>query len=258
MTRTKEDQMFYRNRRVVHLWVAAVVVCMALPAAWALLAGAAEKGDAAEPAAKEKEAANEAEAAEAPPATEDTPAAGAPPAAEASHAGDKPDSPAAAEAQPAATPDSPAAAEAQPAATPDSPAAAEAQPAATPEQKKPDALPAKQGEPDSGIRNPFEVGAKLLREVKASQAEAKQPAAPPKPQPALPIIKMTGVMIVGDNKMAIADIDQYGIITVLKGETFALQLRNRPEPFKFTVSEIQERQLVIVTDQGTEIRALFK
>ena len=244
MTRTKEDQMFYRNRRVVHLWVAAVVVCMALPAAWALLAGAAEKGDAAEPAAKEKEAANEAEAAEAPPATEDTPAAGAPPAAEASHAGDKPDSPAAAEAQPAATPDSPA--------------AAEAQPAATPEQKKPDALPAKQGEPDSGIRNPFEVGAKLLREVKASQAEAKQPAAPPKPQPALPIIKMTGVMIVGDNKMAIADIDQYGIITVLKGETFALQLRNRPEPFKFTVSEIQERQLVIVTDQGTEIRALFK
>ena len=219
--------MFCRNQKALHLWLAAAVACVAFAAVWPSFAQAAEKAEQGE-AAKDAEKDGEPAASEQPAKAEEP--ADAPPA-------------------PQADPPAEQTTDAPPAAQPDPPA-----------EQKTDTPPAERnGEPNAGVRNPFEVGAKLLREVKASKAEAaKQPAPAPKPQQQLPMIKMTGVMIVGENKMAIADVEQYGTITMLKGEKFALQLKNRPEPFKFTVSEIEERQLVIVTDQGTEIRALFK
>ena len=123
-------------------------------------------------------------------------------------------------------------------------------------------------EPDDG-RNPFMISAKLLEEVLAIQkakaeaaAKAKAPKAPPEPvkppEVVLPGIRMTGVMIVGDQKMATAEVEQLGVITLLKGEKVVLRLKNRAEPFKFTVQDIDERYLTIITEDGIEIRALFK
>jgi len=144
--------------------------------------------------------------------------------------------------------------DAQPAA--DAPSAAE---------KPADAVPPDGPEKDpagSPARNPFDVGAQLLRDLKAKQdKQDKKDAAPPTPPPKLPelpVIKMTGVMILGDNKMATAEIESYGTITVVKGDRFVLRLKNRQEPFQFTVTDIEERQMTILTDDGTEIRAVFK
>ena len=110
---------------------------------------------------------------------------------------------------------------------------------------------------DDEMRNPFEVGKKLLRDIKASQVEAKPPVAAPKPEPELPQIRVTGVMIVGDKRMATVDVEHVGAVTLLKGENVIWRLKNK-QPFRFTVVDIEERQLTILTEDGTEVRALFK
>ena len=164
------------------------------------------------------------------------------------------DEPAEAAQQPA---DGEAVSDAEPPADADHPAAAE-EPAEAGSTTEHPATPEKDTT-DDGARNPFEVGAQLLRDIKAKQEEKNAPPpVPSKKLPELPIIKMTGVMIVGDNRMATAEVESYGTITVVKGDRFALRLKSRQEPFRFTVTDIEERQMTIVTDEGTEIRAVFK
>ncbi|HUU68579.1 MAG TPA: hypothetical protein VM186_03585 [Planctomycetota bacterium] len=165
------------------------------------------------------------------------------------------DEPAEAAQQPA---DGEAVTDVQPPADADHPAAAAEKPAEADSTEKPPATP-ETDTTDDGSRNPFDVGAQLLRDIKAKQEEKNAPRpAPSQKLPELPIIKMTGVMIVGDNRMATAEVESYGTITVVKGDRFALRLKSRQEPFRFTVTDIEERQMTIVTDEGTEIRAVFK
>ncbi|HUW32201.1 MAG TPA: hypothetical protein VM223_11365, partial [Planctomycetota bacterium] len=100
----------------------------------------------------------------------------------------------------------------QPPADADHPAAAE-KPAEADSTEKPPATP-ETDTTDDGSRNPFDVGAQLLRDIKAKQDEKNAPRpAPSQKLPELPIIKMTGVMIVGDNSMATAEVESYGTIT---------------------------------------------
>jgi len=113
---------------------------------------------------------------------------------------------------------------------------------------------------EEGPRDPFKISSKLLREaVNDSKDEVAPVVAVPKAQPpALPAIKMTGVMIVGDRRMATAEVERVGTVTLVQGDRVVLNVKNSPDPFEFTVKEIDERHLTILTRDGIEIRALFK
>jgi len=109
-------------------------------------------------------------------------------------------------------------------------------------------------------RDPFRLSARLLREVQKG-AGPELPAVPPEPTTVttnLPDIRMTGVMIVGDKKMATAEIGSVGTVTLVQGEPVLLPPDKQGERLQITVVDIGERSLTIKTGDGSVVRAQFK
>jgi len=109
-------------------------------------------------------------------------------------------------------------------------------------------------------RDPFRVSARLLAEVRRAAA-ADQPLAIPEPtgvKLSLPDIRMTGVMIVGEKKMATAHVGASGTVTLVQGEPVLLPANKQGERVQITVLEIGERYLTIQTGDGNVVRAQFK
>ena len=103
-------------------------------------------------------------------------------------------------------------------------------------------------------RDPFNVSIKLLSRVAASQYvffNRKKGSS----RLSLPKIKITGIMIAGDKVMAAAEIESLGNVTLKPKERIIIK---RDKSLSFVVKEITSRELVIIMDNGQEVRGRFK
>ncbi len=103
-------------------------------------------------------------------------------------------------------------------------------------------------------RDPFNVSIKLLSRVAASQYvffNRKKGSG----RLNLPKIKITGIMIAGGKVMAAAEIESLGNVTLKPKERIIIK---RDKSLSFVVKEITSRELVIIMDNGQEVRGRFK
>ncbi len=76
----------------------------------------------------------------------------------------------------------------------------------------------------------------------------------------LPMIEITGVMVVGDNTMATAKIESLGEVTLKPNEKIVVKSKSSQKSafISFLIKEITPSELVIILEGGQEIHGRFR
>ena len=107
-------------------------------------------------------------------------------------------------------------------------------------------------------RDPFNVSTKLLTETVSGRYVSFSEGALGYFD--LPKIEITGIMVVGDKVMATAEIETLGTVTLKPGEKIIIKSDKSSErAFKsFIIKEITPSELVVLLEDGLEIRGRFR
>jgi len=75
----------------------------------------------------------------------------------------------------------------------------------------------------------------------------------------LPRIEVTGVMIVGDRVMAVAEVESVGTVILKPGQKVTGKISaSKEREVSFVVEEITQNELVIILENGHRIRGQFR